>query len=169
MIGCKVTRTLATVEIEIILILGLPCCLSSSMRCLENVVNCEAAMTKFDKNSAVIILRKKIATLRGSQSFVSLEAEKVRLEAVEASLHQELKNAKLDRVEVVLKVLPYVAMELVFEEVANMKEPFDIMKRPVSTRTHVPASSAPSRKATPSSAPSSQPLSHYSQVNLLLL
>ncbi|GKB80536.1 hypothetical protein Tco_0947431 [Tanacetum coccineum] len=38
MIGCKVMRTLASVEIEIILILGLPCCLSSSMRCLENVV-----------------------------------------------------------------------------------------------------------------------------------
>nr|GEX89646.1 hypothetical protein [Tanacetum cinerariifolium] len=30
MIGCKVTRTLASVEFEIILILGLPCCLSSS-------------------------------------------------------------------------------------------------------------------------------------------
>ncbi|GJY76530.1 hypothetical protein Tco_0481646 [Tanacetum coccineum] len=39
MIGCKAMRTLASVEIEIILILGLPCCLSSSsMRCLENVV-----------------------------------------------------------------------------------------------------------------------------------
>nr|GEV72004.1 hypothetical protein [Tanacetum cinerariifolium] len=42
MIGCKVMRTLASVEIEIILILGLTCCLSSSssssMRCLENVV-----------------------------------------------------------------------------------------------------------------------------------
>ncbi|GKB65842.1 hypothetical protein Tco_0927254, partial [Tanacetum coccineum] len=37
MIGCKVMRTLASVEIEIILILGLPCCLSSSsVRCLES-------------------------------------------------------------------------------------------------------------------------------------
>ncbi|GJZ58503.1 hypothetical protein Tco_0613997 [Tanacetum coccineum] len=37
MIGCKVMRTLASVEFEIILILGLPCCLSSSsVRCLEN-------------------------------------------------------------------------------------------------------------------------------------
>nr|GFA12594.1 hypothetical protein [Tanacetum cinerariifolium] len=35
MIGCKVTRTLASVKIEIMLILGLPCCLSSSsVRCL---------------------------------------------------------------------------------------------------------------------------------------
>ncbi|GKD42746.1 hypothetical protein Tco_1267391 [Tanacetum coccineum] len=38
MIGCKVMRTLASVEIEIMLILGLPCCLSSSsVRCLESV------------------------------------------------------------------------------------------------------------------------------------
>nr|GEU64269.1 hypothetical protein [Tanacetum cinerariifolium] len=38
MIGCKVMRTLASVEFEIILILGFPCCLSSSsVRCLENV------------------------------------------------------------------------------------------------------------------------------------
>ncbi|GJT52787.1 hypothetical protein Tco_0978944 [Tanacetum coccineum] len=37
MIGCKVIRTLASVEIEIVLILGLPCCLSSSsVRCLES-------------------------------------------------------------------------------------------------------------------------------------
>ncbi|GJZ98412.1 hypothetical protein Tco_0670865 [Tanacetum coccineum] len=37
MIGCKVIRTLTSVEIEIVLILGLPCCLSSSsVRCLES-------------------------------------------------------------------------------------------------------------------------------------
>nr|GEV19539.1 hypothetical protein [Tanacetum cinerariifolium] len=35
---CKVMRTPASVEIEIVLILGLPCCLSSSsVRCLESV------------------------------------------------------------------------------------------------------------------------------------
>ncbi|GKC07276.1 hypothetical protein Tco_0998886 [Tanacetum coccineum] len=40
MIGCKVMKTLGSVEIEIMLILGLPCCLSSSsVRCLENVVD----------------------------------------------------------------------------------------------------------------------------------
>ncbi|GKD78456.1 hypothetical protein Tco_1341077, partial [Tanacetum coccineum] len=39
MIECKVMRTLASVEFESILILGLPCCpSSSSVRCLENVV-----------------------------------------------------------------------------------------------------------------------------------
>ncbi|GKA71421.1 hypothetical protein Tco_0777560 [Tanacetum coccineum] len=37
MIGCKAMRTLSSVEIEIMLILGLPCCLSSSsVRCLES-------------------------------------------------------------------------------------------------------------------------------------
>ncbi|GJU85654.1 hypothetical protein Tco_1293200, partial [Tanacetum coccineum] len=36
--------------------------------------------------------------------------------------------------------------------------------RPVLTRTHVPASSAPSQKATPSSALASQPLSPPLQV-----
>nr|GEV26358.1 hypothetical protein [Tanacetum cinerariifolium] len=36
MIGCKVMRTLGSAEIEIMSILGLPCCLSrSSVRCLE--------------------------------------------------------------------------------------------------------------------------------------
>ncbi|GJZ74991.1 hypothetical protein Tco_0639456, partial [Tanacetum coccineum] len=37
---CKVMRTLASVEIEIMLILGLPCCLSSSVRCFENCSAC---------------------------------------------------------------------------------------------------------------------------------
>ncbi|GKB25468.1 hypothetical protein Tco_0864869 [Tanacetum coccineum] len=38
MIGCKVMRTLASVEFEIMSILGLSCChSSSSVRCLENV------------------------------------------------------------------------------------------------------------------------------------
>nr|GEY04098.1 hypothetical protein [Tanacetum cinerariifolium] len=40
MIGCKVMRTLMNAKFEIILILGLPCCLnSSSVRCLENVAS----------------------------------------------------------------------------------------------------------------------------------
>ncbi|GKC09383.1 hypothetical protein Tco_1021103 [Tanacetum coccineum] len=39
MMGCEMMRTIASVEFEIILILELPCCLSSSssVRCLENV------------------------------------------------------------------------------------------------------------------------------------
>ncbi|GKD56960.1 hypothetical protein Tco_1290347 [Tanacetum coccineum] len=42
MIGCKVMRTFASVEIEIMLILGLSCCLSSnsSVRCLDSSSAC---------------------------------------------------------------------------------------------------------------------------------
>ncbi|GKA46828.1 hypothetical protein Tco_0739711, partial [Tanacetum coccineum] len=205
--------------------------------CEELKVKCEMAMTKFDKNLAVIVLHEKISALLGEVSLwpleskvASLEAEKVKLEAAEASPRQELEKSKLDRAEVVSKVVPYVAIELVpsdnmgklvaklvsssifygrcqaFEEVANMKDPFDltkvkgyrpsykqehtkagnefvtatfpyladvvadpyasiesllskkpwILQRPVPTRTHVPAFSAPSQKATPSSALASQ-------------
>nr|GEV08146.1 hypothetical protein [Tanacetum cinerariifolium] len=81
-----------------------------------------------------------------------LEAKKGRLEAVEALLRQEVKAVKCDRAKLVSKVVPYVAMELLqsdememlvgnllssaifyrrcatFEEVASMKEPFDLEK-----------------------------------------
>nr|GEW28157.1 hypothetical protein [Tanacetum cinerariifolium] len=83
---------------------------------------------------------------------VSLEAEKARLEAVKVSLRKEVDDARWDRMEVVSKVVPYVAMELIhsddlgslvgklvtsaivfgrckaFEQVALMKEPFDLTK-----------------------------------------
>ncbi|GJS28598.1 hypothetical protein Tco_0489218, partial [Tanacetum coccineum] len=156
----------------------------------------------------------------------TLEAKKKRLEGVEVTLRQEMDTIKRDRAEVVSVVVPYIAMELVhskelgmlvgklvsstvfygrcvtFEDVAEMKEPFDLtnvkgyrpsyknehtkagndlatatfpflsevvtnpfasvkallskkppsLQRSVPTRTHVPAPSAPSQKATPSSA-----------------
>ncbi|GKC72301.1 hypothetical protein Tco_1118184 [Tanacetum coccineum] len=112
-------------------------------------VKCEADMTEFDKNPTVVALSEKIVTLQGevkdhranldkmlqeSQKwvgyqvslsdlklkFASLEDEKAKLEFVEASLRQELENAKLDR-----------ADDVGFDrsqEVATMKEPFDITK-----------------------------------------
>ncbi|GJU04445.1 hypothetical protein Tco_1120875 [Tanacetum coccineum] len=54
MIGCKVMRTLASVEFEIILILGLPCCLSSSVRCHETVmeINPDSDCGIFDVESS---------------------------------------------------------------------------------------------------------------------
>ncbi|GKB56446.1 hypothetical protein Tco_0912632 [Tanacetum coccineum] len=82
----------------------------------------------------------------------SLEAEKARLEAVEASLRREVEELKQDRRDVVSKVVPYAAMELVhcdelvrlvgtlvssaitygrcraYEQVASMKEPFVLSK-----------------------------------------
>ncbi|GJW95786.1 hypothetical protein Tco_0175458 [Tanacetum coccineum] len=85
----------------------------------------------------------------------SLEAEKARLEAVEVALRKEVEELKQDMREVVSKVVPYVAMELVhsddmgslvgklvssaivygrcraFEQVADIKEPFDLSKMKV--------------------------------------
>ncbi|GJT19852.1 hypothetical protein Tco_0878558 [Tanacetum coccineum] len=109
---------------------------------------CEATMADFDNNPAVNVLRQKIKSL--SDEVVALEVEKGKSEVVEATFRREIKVVKCKRVEVVSKVVAYVAMELVhsdkmamlvgklvssvifygrcvaFEEVANMKEPFDL-------------------------------------------
>ncbi|GKB46220.1 hypothetical protein Tco_0896973, partial [Tanacetum coccineum] len=82
----------------------------------------------------------------------SLEAEKERLEAVKVSLRKQVDDVKQDKMEVVSKVVPYAAMELIhsddlgilvgrlvssaifygrckaFEQVVAMKEPFDLSK-----------------------------------------
>ncbi|GJW19128.1 hypothetical protein Tco_0026564 [Tanacetum coccineum] len=82
----------------------------------------------------------------------SLEAKKARLEAVDASLCREVEELKQDRRDVVSKVISYAALELVhsdelgrlvgklvssaitygrcraYEQVAAMKEPFDLSK-----------------------------------------
>nr|GEV13966.1 hypothetical protein [Tanacetum cinerariifolium] len=110
--------------------------------CKELKAKCEAAMADFDNNLTVNVLRQKIKSLSGEENFATLEskvatleAKKGRLEAVEATLHQEINAVKCDRVEVVTKVVPYAAMKLVhndevvpFEEVADMKYPFDLAK-----------------------------------------
>nr|GEV15220.1 DNA-directed DNA polymerase [Tanacetum cinerariifolium] len=58
MIGYEVMRTLASVEIEIMLILELPCCLSSSsVRCLESCVRTRNSY--FPNNSFVTIPRRR--------------------------------------------------------------------------------------------------------------
>ncbi|GJV16644.1 hypothetical protein Tco_1361967 [Tanacetum coccineum] len=154
---------------------------SREEECVELRVKCEAAMVEFDQNPAVLVLREKISSLTAdvkehkgnldrmmleSQKWTvyqvtlstleskvdSLEAEKVRLEAVEASLLREVEELKQDRRNVVSKVVPYATMELVhsdelgrlvgtlvssaityrrcraYEQVAAMKEPFDLSK-----------------------------------------
>ncbi|GKD39158.1 hypothetical protein Tco_1259365 [Tanacetum coccineum] len=221
--------------------------------CKELKSKYEDAMEDFDKNYAVMILRQKIVSLlvkvkqhkdsmdrmllesqkwAGYQEnlanleskVAALEAEKGKLEAIEALLCKEIEALKCNRAKVVSKVVPYVAMELVhsdemamlfgkfmpfaifygrcaaFEEVVNMKEPFYLAKvkgyrptykkehtkdgnglaadtfpflsevvadpstsveaflskkpmsllHPIPTKTHAPAPSAPSQKATPS-------------------
>nr|GEU63736.1 hypothetical protein [Tanacetum cinerariifolium] len=73
-------------------------------------------MIDFDKNPNVVALCKKIITLQG---------EKVRVESIEASLHQKLENAKRDRADVVSNVVLNVATKLVQ---SDDMEPFDITK-----------------------------------------
>ncbi|GKE79350.1 hypothetical protein Tco_1545470, partial [Tanacetum coccineum] len=148
-------------------------------------VRCEAAMSNFEKNLTVIALRQKISTLSIEASLstleshiASLEAEKARLEAVEVSLRKEVDDVKRDRMEVVLKVVPYAAMELIhgddlgslvgslvsstifygrckaFEQVAAMKEPLDLSKvkgyRPLYKKEHDQAEASVYSKAPPS-------------------
>ncbi|GJU32877.1 hypothetical protein Tco_1176466 [Tanacetum coccineum] len=197
-------------------------------------VKCEVVMSDFEKNPIVIALREKISTLSTEvkehkanldrmmlegqkwasyqaslstleSQIVYLEAEKAQLEAVEVSLRKEVDDVKRDRMEVVLKVVPYAAMELIhsddlgslvgklvssaifygrckaFEQVAGMKEPFDLSKlskfianpsapvevllskkppspqRPAPSKTQALVSSSP--KATSSSVLGSSPMS----------
>ncbi|GJX28978.1 hypothetical protein Tco_0237057 [Tanacetum coccineum] len=135
-------------------------------------VKCEATMIEFEKNPAVVALWEKIYALStevkehklnldrmmlesqkwaGYQQslstleskITSLEAEKARLEDVKVSLRKAVEELKQDSREVVSKVVPYAALELVhsddmgslvygrcraYEQVVDMKEPFDLSK-----------------------------------------
>ncbi|GJT38718.1 putative reverse transcriptase domain-containing protein [Tanacetum coccineum] len=154
---------------------------SREEECKELRVKCEAAMAEFDKNPVVLALREKISSMTAdvkehkgslyrmmleSQKWEgyqvtlstldlkvdSLEVEKARLEAVEASLCREVEELKQDIRDVVSKVVPYAAIELVhsdelgrlvgtlvssaityghcraYEQVVVLKEPFDLSK-----------------------------------------
>ncbi|GKF73884.1 hypothetical protein Tco_0220216, partial [Tanacetum coccineum] len=115
-------------------------------------VKCEAAMTDFEKNPVMVALWEKISALSTESKVTSLEAEKARFEVVKVALRKEVEELKQDRREVVSKVIPYAAMELIhsdnmgslvgrlvssailyrrckaYEQVADMKEPFDLSK-----------------------------------------
>ncbi|GJW28060.1 hypothetical protein Tco_0044935 [Tanacetum coccineum] len=109
--------------------------------CVALRAKCKAAMTDFDNNPAVIVLREKISTLSSEakeqkanldrmmlesekwagyqvristleSKVVSLEAEKEKLEASEVSLCQEVENARNDRAEVVSRLYLMWGMEL---------------------------------------------------------
>ncbi|GKE40360.1 hypothetical protein Tco_1463765, partial [Tanacetum coccineum] len=141
----------------------------------------EGQVRSFNNNLAVNVLREKIVALSGEvkehkaslermlleskkwaiyqvslstleSKVASLEAEKEMLEASELSLRQEVENVKCDKAKVVLKVMPYVAIELVhsdelcrlvgklastsvfygrcvaFKEVSKIKETFDLSR-----------------------------------------
>ncbi|GJV36997.1 hypothetical protein Tco_1409474 [Tanacetum coccineum] len=164
--------------------------------CEELKAKCEAAMADIDKNPVVSVLHDKIASLSGEVKEHIANLDRMLLESQKWAGYQ---NAKLDRAEVVSKVVPYVAMELVYiddrgadlspnlfllpffmdgayegyrNELAIAIFPFlaelvadphasvqallskkhRVLQRPTLIRTHVPASSTPSQKATPSPA-----------------
>ncbi|GJS00906.1 hypothetical protein Tco_0317414 [Tanacetum coccineum] len=124
---------------------------SREEECEELRVKCEAAMKEFDQNPAILALREKISSLTVDVK-EHKEAEKARLEAIEASLRREVEELKQDRRDVVSKVVPYATMEFVhsdelgrlvgklvssaitygrcraYEQVAAIKEPFDLSK-----------------------------------------
>ncbi|GJS48885.1 putative reverse transcriptase domain-containing protein [Tanacetum coccineum] len=106
---------------------------------------CEAAMTNFDKNPAVLLLGEKMSSLAAeakehkgnldrlmleSQKWsgyqvilsaleskvASFKAEKANLKAIEALVRQEIEEVKHDRKEVVSKVVPYACMEILYSD-----------------------------------------------------
>ncbi|GJZ11610.1 hypothetical protein Tco_0546369 [Tanacetum coccineum] len=119
-----------------------------------------------------------------------LEAEKGKLEAAEASLHQEVKAVKCDRAELMSSAIFYGRCAA-FEEVTNMNEPFDLAKvkvlseviadpsasvksllskkpkslhRPTPTKIHALDPPAPSQKVTLSFAPTPKHMSPPSAI-----
>ncbi|GJV97862.1 hypothetical protein Tco_1549439 [Tanacetum coccineum] len=133
--------------------------------CDELKAKSETVMAHFNNNLVNAGYRESLTTLESKVT--TLEAEKERLEAVEAALSQEVDAVKGDRVEVVSKVVPYISIELVhsdelgmlvgklvsstvfygrftaFEKVAEMKEPFDMSNvkgyRPSYQKEHTKA------------------------------
>ncbi|GJV74495.1 hypothetical protein Tco_1506079 [Tanacetum coccineum] len=122
--------------------------------CEELWAKCEAAMTEFEKNHIVVALQEKISTLSTEVKEHKVSLERMILESQKwAGYQQSLSNLEsMDRKEVVSKVVPYAMMELVhsdnmgslvgrlvssailygrckaYEQVADMKEPFDLSK-----------------------------------------
>nr|GEX26567.1 hypothetical protein [Tanacetum cinerariifolium] len=124
---------------------------SREEECKELQVKCQADMKEFSHNPVVLAILEKISLLI-SDVREHKEAKKARLEVVEASLRREVKELKQDRRDVVSKVVPYAVMQLVhinelgrlvcvlvssaitygrckaYEQVATMKDPFDLLK-----------------------------------------
>ncbi|GJV94703.1 hypothetical protein Tco_1546280 [Tanacetum coccineum] len=155
---------------------------------VANQMKGESAMADFNNNLTVNVLCQKIKSLSG-EKFIALEAEKSRLEATKATLRQEVESIKgierrheralqLGKGE---RLLPSYKKEhtkagndlttatfpFLSEVLANLSASVEALlsKKPKSlccptpTKTYVPAPSAPSQKATPSSSPVSKSMS----------
>ncbi|GJT59609.1 hypothetical protein Tco_1003142 [Tanacetum coccineum] len=122
--------------------------------CRELRAKCEAVMIEFEKNPTIVAFWEKISTLYTEVIEHKVGLDIMMLESQKwAGYQPSLSTLKSkDRREVVSKVVPYVAMELVhsddmgslvsrlvssailygrcraYEQVADMKEPFDLSK-----------------------------------------
>nr|GEV16610.1 hypothetical protein [Tanacetum cinerariifolium]GEV81923.1 hypothetical protein [Tanacetum cinerariifolium] len=144
---------------------------------------CEASMTYFEKNTIVLLLREKMSLLAAEAKEHKGNLDRLMLESQKWSGIEKVKH---DRREVVSKFVHYACMELLYsdelgrlvgklvssaitfgrcrayEQVARMKESFDLSKdllskkpltlqKPIPSRTQMHVLS--SQLATPSSAP----------------
>ncbi|GKD03026.1 hypothetical protein Tco_1178000 [Tanacetum coccineum] len=141
---------------------------------------CEAAITNFNKNPVVLLLREKMSLLAIEAKDHKGNLDRWMLESLKWLGYQEIEEVKHDRREVVSNVVPYACMELLHsdqlgrlvrkllnEYVANvsafasvgallLKKPPTLQKHvPLRTQIHVPSS----QLATLSFAPSSKPMS----------
>ncbi|GKD80001.1 hypothetical protein Tco_1342622, partial [Tanacetum coccineum] len=91
-------------------------------------VKCEAAMTEFEKNPTMVALREKIYVLFTEVKEHKLNLDRMILESQSGQVTNRALRLWSRRREVVSKVIPYAAMELAYEQVANIKEPFDLSK-----------------------------------------
>nr|GEU77691.1 hypothetical protein [Tanacetum cinerariifolium] len=135
---------------------------------VELEMRCNDALQDLDKNPLVLDMRKEINTLQGQTLVIlhlkvkGLESERERLKKSKTHLLQEINGLRQDRAAVVAKVVPHMATKLVcsdemgllvarlakaalfhgrclaFEEVAALKEPFELEKmhgyRPLSKK-----------------------------------
>ncbi|GKA67737.1 hypothetical protein Tco_0767654 [Tanacetum coccineum] len=129
---------------------------------------CETAMTDFDKNLVVLLLREKMYSLAAEAKEHKGNLDRLMLESQKWLGYQEIEEVRHDRREVVSKVVSYTYMELLhsdelgrlvgklvssaitfgrcraYEQVARMKEPFDLSKvkgyRPSYEKEHTQAS-----------------------------
>nr|GEV77891.1 ribonuclease H-like domain-containing protein [Tanacetum cinerariifolium] len=119
----------------------------------------------------------QLSLLDMESKVASLEAKKANLEAIDASLCQEIEKVKHDKREVVSKVVHYACMELLYSDelgrlvgklassaitFGRSKKPLTLQK-PVPLRTQMPVPS--SQLVTPSSAPALKPM--YPPANIV--
>ncbi|GJV70659.1 hypothetical protein Tco_1490654 [Tanacetum coccineum] len=134
-------------------------------------VKCEAVMTEFKKSPAVVALQEKIYALSTEVKEHKLNLDRMMLESQKWQVTNRAFRLWIRRREVVSKVIPYAAMELVHSDdmvkgyCSSYKKDHTQASNDFATATFpwldefMADPSAPIEKATPSSAPISNPMS----------